>query len=98
VIHFIHCKYLDKDEVEKQYLLWAFYFMKTYVTMEVGSKFWKVTRKTYIKHVWRILFLLDDLMDEVNSFNVNNLDPIDLVRSHFQSTMMILWLLLPLPL
>lgn len=36
---------------ERTHLLWALFFLKVYNTENVSARFWKVTEKTYRKHL-----------------------------------------------
>jgi len=41
-----------------EHLLWLLYFFKVYPTEDVAAVFWKITPKTWRKHIWSTICLL----------------------------------------
>lgn len=52
-----------------KYLFWTLYFLKTYPTDDVGSKWCGCSQKTFRKWVWRVIFALCRTLNTVICFN-----------------------------
>jgi hypothetical protein len=60
-------KYQHPDYLpDRSRLIIALNYMKTMPTEDEGATSFKITRKTYRKYVWGVLFYLEYIMDEIN--------------------------------
>jgi hypothetical protein len=55
------------------HILWAFYFLKVYTSVDVGAEYWKISSKTYELWIWRTLHALFIVLDMVNFGDFLNL-------------------------
>ena len=60
------------------HVLWTFYFLKVYNTVDVSAVYWKVDPKTYRLWVWRVIQTLFVHLDTVRFFHHNSDQQIDL--------------------
>jgi len=67
VLEYVWKKYGGCLELsERSHLLMLFNWMKEYPTQDSCSVQWNTTRQTFSKKLWKIIFYLDSVMDEIS--------------------------------
>jgi hypothetical protein len=52
------------------HILWTFYFLKVYNSVDVSASYWKIDAKTYRSWVWKVIHTLFILLNTVNLIEI----------------------------
>lgn len=58
------------ESMKINFILWLFYFLKNYTSLDVCATHFGVTAKTFGKHLWETIFLLHAIVKTVRTLNL----------------------------